>query len=154
MRTITIYFIASHYSQDKERVHKAPPCGPPADAASERGHTKPCFREGFPWEFIFLESSPTRQLPQSSCTPCATLGYITIAKTASTPPAPGTPAQRTPGTAHVASTSFVCSGGSMGTPAPYNSKATEIHGGIKRLDTKAPSRIQSRSPLNQILSFG
>lgn len=88
-----------------------PPLPPPSDAVNKRGHTTA------PPSSLLVSALSTRQLAHNSRTLSSASGCTTIAKTASTPPAPGTPAQSTPGRADVAFTSFVWTGGSIGTPA-------------------------------------
>lgn len=92
-------------------VQTMPPLLPPSDAVNKRGHTTALSSP------LLLSALSTRQLAHKSRTPSSASGCTTIAKTASTPPAPGTPAQRTPGRADVASTSLVWTGGSIETPA-------------------------------------
>lgn len=100
-------------------VKTIPPLLPPSDAVNKRGHTTA------PSSSLLLSAPSTRQLAHKSRTPSSASGCTTIAKTASTPPAPGTPAQSTPGRTDVASTRLVWTGGSIGTPASCQKKKAE-----------------------------
>lgn len=108
---ILLRTMCASYSHAIFRVETIPPCVPPSDAVSKRGHTTA------PPSSLLVSAFPTSQLAHNSRTPSSASGCTTIAKIASTPPAPGTPAHSTPGRADVASTSLVWTGGSIGTPA-------------------------------------
>lgn len=110
--TLTLKY--SNHSHGSFCVHKIPPWKPPSDAVNKRGQTT---APSFP---LPASAPPVTQLAHKSRTPSSASLWTTIAKTASTPPAPGTPAHSTPGRADVAFTSFVWTGGSMGTPAFWN----------------------------------
>mmetsp|Transcript_15757 Transcript_15757/g.34836 ORF Transcript_15757/g.34836 Transcript_15757/m.34836 type:complete len:219 (+) Transcript_15757:3101-3757(+) len=75
----------------------------PAPASSSRGHTAV--------EFDLPHSDHMFSTRDRAC------GDKVIANSASSPPAPGTPAASTPGSTMVASASRDCEGGSMWTPA-------------------------------------
>ena len=104
-----------NHSHDSFRVHTIPPWVPPSDAVNDRGQTTAPPSSPLPPP----APPPTSQSAHIFRTPSSASECMTIAKTASTPPAPGTPAHSTPGRADVASTSSVCTGGSIGTPASW-----------------------------------